>query len=114
SPSPPRRSCAMSCARRCSRMSAGCEKICALTISRRASAALGFHELPAAGDGQVQHLVRLRTIESFGAFGGPLDLDELSPGGAGDVHVDLRADVIGVIEVEPHFPVNHADAHSGE
>src|SRR6478609_7023412 len=71
--------------------------------------ALNLHELVGSRDREIEHLIRRLAIEPLGALGRSLDLDEFSAGGVGDVHIDLGARVVGVVEVEADFAVDHAD-----
>ena len=56
-----------------------------------------------------QLLVQLFAAERL-PLGGSLDFHELSAAGHHDVHVDLRAAIFRVVEVQQNLPVAHADA----
>src|SRR5699024_4333509 len=70
-------------------------------------------ELGGAGDGEVEQLVELVTLEGL-ALGGALDLDETAGPGDDDVHVRLGRDVLDVGQVEDGLPVDDADGDGGD
>src|SRR5690606_30010036 len=74
---------------------------------------LEFVEFADPPECEVEELVELLPVEAL-PLGGPLDLDERAGLECDDVHVDLGADVLGVVEVEPGLPVDDPDAGCGD
>ena len=60
--------------------------------------------------GERQHLFELSAAERK-ALGSPLHLDEPAGSGHDDVHVDLGASVLAVVEIEQAGPVDDSHRH---
>src|SRR6266545_1957127 len=63
--------------------------------------------------GEVQQRVEASAGERR-LLGGPLDLHELSAAGHDDVHVDLGARILDVVEVEDGLASHDPHAHRGD
>ena len=71
------------------------------------------HELPDSGIGEREQRVHLGSVERL-CLGRALDFDEQSGGGLDDVHVHVRARVLGVGQVEHRRAADDADARGGD
>src|SRR5205814_3693243 len=82
-------------------------------LSHRECFYLGRVEQANSSDGKLDELVQLAAVECS-VFSRTLYFHELSFAAHHNVHVDLGANIFFVIEIEPRFAVNHADAHGSD
>src|SRR5215212_3765713 len=72
------------------------------------------HDLIAPFHRQVEESIHRFPLKPLPVFGRRLDFYKFAGRGVGDVHVDLRLGVQGIVQVEVTLSINDADADGGD